>query len=257
MRNYLAAAAIVGFTLSSGLAIAAPVNGTGNVTPDVIFGDGNANGSFTGVNNNGIEIALRGKLRFNLGGFPENTFNYDNDKTYTFDSALGGNSANRSMFNFEYSVNTDANASASTNLVLGDLTYLLEFDIDPTAGTNFLGFDPITGVNALTDNATGNNGTANGDGADDSGTYADRLLTDNVAQNSQNLGFGFALDPDLPGIYTFNFSALDGNQVLATTSIDIIVTAQAVPEPGMLSLFGSSLLLMGFLGRRARRKQIS
>lgn len=255
MRNYLAAAAILGFTLSSGMAIAAPVNGTGNVTPDVIFGDGNANGSWTGVNNNGVEIALRGKLRFNLGGSPENTFNYDNDETYAFDAALGGNAANRSMFNFEYSVNT--NASGSTGLVLGDLTYLFEFDSDPTAGTSFTGFDPITGAFALTDNATGNNGTANGAGADDSGTYAARLLTDNVAQNSQNLGFGFSADPDLPGIYTFNFSALDGTQVLATTSIDIVVTAQRVPEPGMLSLFGSGLVLMGLLGRRARRKQIS
>lgn len=256
MRNYIAAAAIVGFTLSSGMAIAAPVNGTGNVTPDVIFGSGNANGSWTGVNNNGIEVALRGKLRFDLGGSPQNEFNYDGDRTYIFDAALGGNPANRSMFNFEYSVNTDTNADVNNapTLFLGDLTYLLEFDTDPSAGTSFTGFDPITGALALTDNATGNNQTDNGDGADDRPGYAARLLTDNVAQNSQNLGFGFSLDPDLPGTYTFNLSVLDGSQVLATTSIDIVVK---VPEPGMLSLFGSSLLLMGFLGRRARRKQIS
>lgn len=255
MRNYLAAAAIVGFTLSSGMAIAAPVNGTGNVTPDVIFGDGNANGSWTGVNNNGIEVALRGKLRFNLGGSPENTFNYDGDKTYIFDSALGGNPANRSMFNFEYSINVDADSNSPTNLLLNNLTYLLEFDVDPTGATNFFGFDPIFDKD---DNEYGTNATGNGDGIKgDAGTSPGLRAGNNVAQNSQNLGFGFSLDPDLPGIYTFNLSAFDGNQVLATTSIDIVVTAQQVPEPGMLSLFGSGLLLMGFLGRRARRKQTS
>ena len=42
---------------------AVPVNGTGFVTPDVIFGGGNANGSWTGSTGGNIEVALRGKLR--------------------------------------------------------------------------------------------------------------------------------------------------------------------------------------------------
>ncbi|GIX12761.1 MAG: hypothetical protein KatS3mg118_0720 [Paracoccaceae bacterium] len=41
---------LAALTVPAGVVSAAPVNGTGLVTPDVIFGSGNANGSFTGVN---------------------------------------------------------------------------------------------------------------------------------------------------------------------------------------------------------------
>ena len=58
-----------------------------DVTPDVIFGDGNANGSFT-VNDDAatsnIELGLRAKLRFDATGQPDNIFNSNGDGTYTF-----------------------------------------------------------------------------------------------------------------------------------------------------------------------------
>ena len=44
--------------------LAAPVNGTGNVIPDVIFGSGNANGSLNGETRNTIEVGLRCKQRY-------------------------------------------------------------------------------------------------------------------------------------------------------------------------------------------------
>jgi hypothetical protein len=34
----------------------------------------------------GVEVALRGKLRYNAAGDPENTFNYDGDHTYNSSS---------------------------------------------------------------------------------------------------------------------------------------------------------------------------
>jgi hypothetical protein len=43
-----------------------------DVTPDVIFGSGNANGAFTIDQSNGIELGLRGKLRFDASNQPEN-----------------------------------------------------------------------------------------------------------------------------------------------------------------------------------------
>ncbi len=46
---------------ASPLSVAAPINGTGNVSPDVIFGSGNDNGGFTGETLNNIEVGLRGK----------------------------------------------------------------------------------------------------------------------------------------------------------------------------------------------------
>ncbi|MEQ8837455.1 MAG: hypothetical protein RID07_11680, partial [Lacipirellulaceae bacterium] len=59
-----------------------------NVTPDVIFGSGNANGGFTVDTDNGVELGLRAKLRHNAVGAPENTFNSNGDGTYTFKSGV-------------------------------------------------------------------------------------------------------------------------------------------------------------------------
>lgn len=231
------------------------INGTGNITPDVIFGSGNANGSWSGENINGIEVGLRGKLRYNSVGNPENTFNYDGDKTYTFDPSLSVAPLNRSVFNFEFAVNVDA--SGSTGFFLDDFTYLFEFDIDPTTGTNFVSFDIIA---LLIDNSLGTNTTANGAGVEDTVNYASLLGSNNVAQNSQNRGFGFTggLDPQLNGMFTYNLSVLDSDgNALASSSIDIIVgdVPVEVSAPGALSLMLTGLLACGFTGWRRKKAQ--
>lgn len=265
-------AAIVAVTL--GLispAAAGSVNGDGNLISGVIFGDGVGNGDWTGVNNFGIEVALRGKLRYDTsttgpGGFgkPQNTFNYDNDHTYTFDPADSNAPSNRSIFNFEFSVNV--NSLDNNTAVLSDLRYLLRVDLDPTSGTNFIEFDPIIGIDAVGDNALGDNTTANGAGDEGNPSFVNSL---SVAQNSHNLGFytslpflPFPLDPQLPGIYTFEFLVLQlgsgegggGGEILLQTSIDIIVGApSAVPVPAALPLFGTGIALMGLVGWRRRK----
>ena len=63
-----------------------------NGTPDVIFGSGNANGSFTVASGGGVELGLRAKVRFNGSNLPENTFNYDGTKTYNFANGVPGGS---------------------------------------------------------------------------------------------------------------------------------------------------------------------
>ncbi len=231
------------------------INGTGDITPDVIFGSGNANGSWSGENINGIEVGLRGKLRYNLAGNPENTFNYDGDKTYTFDPNLSDAPTNRSIFNFEFAVNVDS--SGSTGFSLDDFTYLFEFDIDPTAGTNFVSFDIIA---FITNNSIGTNATANGAGIEDPGNYASLLSNNNVAQNSQNRGFGYTggLDPQLNGMFTYNLSVLDLNGgILASSSIDIIVgdVPVDVSAPSVLSLMLTGLMVCGFTGWRRQKGQ--
>lgn len=59
-----------------------------NVTTNVIFGSGNTNGGYTTDRANGVELGLRGKLRFNAANLPENTFNSNGDGTYSFDAGL-------------------------------------------------------------------------------------------------------------------------------------------------------------------------
>ncbi|SDE39152.1 PEP-CTERM protein-sorting domain-containing protein [Limimaricola pyoseonensis] len=218
------------------VAQAAPVNGTGNVTPDVIFGSGNANGAFTGTSAlSRVELGLRGKLRYDTSGAPQNTFNYDGDRTYSFAVAEANAPATRSAFNFEWSINTqpfpviDGNTGGGVGptsvsmtepsdlppatedpfLTLDKLTYQLRIDFDPTEGTDFVAFDPIN--QPMADHAIGTNATANGGGmvAANATQYAMLIAQNNVAQNSWNLGFfeppGF--DPQTQGKYTIELDA--------------------------------------------------
>ena len=232
--------------------LATPINGTGNITPDVIFGDGNANGSWTGETVNGVEVALRGKLRFNAIERPENVFNYDGNRTYTFDPSLSSIPANRSVFNFEYAVNVDAFANPS-GATLDDFTYLFEFDLDPTAGTNFNSVDMIT---LKDDNSLGDRSTGNGDGIEDPDNYAAVYGDYSVAQNSQNRGFGFSgtLDAGTEGMFTYNLLVFDANGTeFARSSIDIIVGDVPVPTPSTLVSLFAGMFAFGLLALRRRK----
>jgi hypothetical protein len=182
-----------------------------NVTPDVIFGDGNANGGFTVDTAGNIEVGLRGKLRHNADGQPENTFNSNGDGTYTFNPGIAPEqNSPTAEWSFEWSVNTnlpagglnqgggDGGSSLSSNL--SNYTYLLQLDSNPAVGEAdfFVSFDPITwprlvgGGSTVNqwDHAIGNNSTVNGggsvvsNGSADEAAYANLLANNNVAQNS-------------------------------------------------------------------------
>lgn len=242
LKKLIGASAIVASGVFANGAFAATVNGTGFLTSDVIFGSGNEDGNFSGINENGVELALRAKLRFDGSGLPQNIFNFDGNDTYTFDAGASANPGNRSLFNFEYSVNSDS--AGILNRSLDDLNFVLEFDIDPTAGIDYIAINPLE---LFTDNALGNNFTANG-----GGVVGGFIQLHNVAQNSQNLGFGFSSDPDLPGIYSFRLSADDGVDSYST-EINVVVTgASAVPVMGTLPLLGGGLALLGLAGRLRR-----
>ncbi len=205
-----------------------------NATPDVIFGSGNANGSFTVDRTDGIELALRAKLRFPAS----NIFKSNGDGTYTYNTGSGTSVAPNPEWAFEWSVNTDFDDSTGRNIE--DLTYELGIDFDADATTNYLIFDPITpgaflpytvpaGPTVFWDHAIGDNTTPNGGGvsATDGPSYEALIAANNVAQNSwRNTFFDdppFVFDPALPGRYDFYLAAFDGGVEVARTAMAVIV----------------------------------
>ena len=225
-----------------------------NVTPDVIFGSGNLNGSFTVDRDNDIELGLRGKLRHNGVGAPENTFNSNGDGSYDF---FGGVAPTQSFptaeWSFEWSINSDY--TDPVGRALDDLTYELSIDTDPGPGIGSpVVFDPINDVNpgngmVLWDHSTGNNSTtsATDNIAGDAATYATNIATDNVAQNSwKPHWFIPGFHPSAIGTYTISLTAFDTGTPVASTSIDINV----VPEPTTFALGGLGLALIAVRRRR-------
>ena len=225
-----------------------------NVTPDVIFGSGNANGSFTVDRANDIELGLRGKLRYNASGNPENTFNSNGDGTYSFDAGIAPTqSSPTAVWSFEWSINSDYTGAAGRNL--NGLTYTLGIDSDPSMGTSWNTFDPINVPFA--DHSIGNNSTANGAGAEatDSASYLSLINSNNVAQNSWKAHwFILGLDPTVDGQYDFYLAAFDNSGQLARTDMSVIVGAgpTVVPVPAAVWLFGSGLLGLAGVARRKK-----
>ncbi|OYP37267.1 PEP-CTERM sorting domain-containing protein [Rhodopirellula sp. MGV] len=243
---------------------AGPILHDANVTPDLILGAGNANGGFTVDRDNGIEIGLRGKLRFDSSNQPQNIFNSNGDGTYTFETGqpVGGGfgfapgSSSTAVWSFDWSINSDFAGLTGNNL--DAFEYLMEIDFDPSAGENFLAFDPINVPSPdFADHAIGTNATGNGMGvnAADRTGYLNLLANNNVAQNSWNMEFfddagaGFGFNANVDGIYTIRLSALDGGNVVASSSIQVI--SQTVPEPSSMAIFGFGAL--GLLVRKRRR----
>ncbi len=238
----------IAFAISSANAAFAGVEFDQNVTPDVIFGAGNDNGAFTTDRRNGIELAIRAKLRFNASGLPENTFNSNGNGTYSFPAVglvapfgfgFAQPPTTTPIWNFEWSVNTDQDGT--TGVKLDDLTYELGLDFDPSTGTDFLKFDNITPSVAVPfyDHAIGDNSTPNGGGTEavDNTTYVALLAGNNVAQNSWSYEFfndapfdGF--DPTENGTYAIYLLAKNSDgDVLARVNIQVLVgNGQPAPD---------------------------
>jgi hypothetical protein len=233
---------------AAAIATAASLATAGNVTPGVIFGSGNANGSFTIASGSNMEIGLRAKLRYNSSGLPENTFNQvGTSNTYSFDPADGNAPGNRAFWNFEWSINTNLDGTGSS--ALDDFTYqiaLFKVGADGTNTADALTFDPINAV--YFDHAMGTNATTAATKfiAGDATQYANAISTLNVAQNSWNYDFfdgapGTALenwDPNAAGTYIIRLTAFDafGAEVLSNSINVHIVPLPAAAWAGLATL---------------------
>ena len=235
-----------------------------NVTNEVIFGSGIANGALTLDRANGVELGLRAKLRFDQNGQPQNVFNSDGTGNYLFAAGVAPTQAFPvALWSFEWSIKSNFDGS-NGNSVLNAFTYLLSVDIDPSAATQFFGIDVINGFNpnpqvnaVFWDHAFGNNATGNGAGvsATDPASYAALIGSQNIAQNSQQAHWwlGPTFNPTANATYTFMLSAFSGSTQVASTSINVVVGnggTVAVSEPSLLVLTLTSLVLLGLRRRR-------
>tara|TARA_R110002072_G_scaffold42064_12_gene118196 strand:- start:149624 stop:150424 length:801 start_codon:yes stop_codon:yes gene_type:complete len=230
---------------------------TGMINPDTIFGSGNANGSFTINSDHGIEIGIRGKLRYNTAGNPSPTYNWDGVDTYSFAPSASNPPAGRGMFNFDWSVNSNVDGTGDNlsafkyelamfkvDADTGDISQSLHWDMingaDPTNG--FIGYD----------HAIGDNSTLNDSGieATSLSNYQDLINDNNVAQNSWNYGFFDGpgtgplegMDLNAIGTYVVRITAFDQSGAeLVSTSININIVplpSAAFAGLGMLGLVG-------------------
>lgn len=210
-------ASLVIFAVGGATSASAVVQYEQDITPDIIFGSGNTNGSFTTDRKNGIEIGLRAKIPF-VG-----TINSNSNGTYSFPVGT--------TWNFDWTVNTDF--PGSSGLKVDDLTYQLGIDFDPSLATNFLLFDPITPTPLVPfyDHSIGTNATPNGGGneATDAGDYASLIAANNVLQQSWKHAFfpvhpTLTYTPDVDGTYAIYLLAKNSDgEVVARADIQVLV----------------------------------
>lgn len=227
----------------------------------MLYGSG-TNGGFTVDRRNGVEIGLRGILRFGTNNQPQNIYNSNGDGTYSFPTGTPDLSkphpewatTTTPVWSISFSINTDYDDRDDTPAkTLKDYTYEVGMDFDPVGQNNWLRVDPISYNSLFTqallpDHAFGlYNQQSPGLQATSLDNYLVLLESSNIVHNSQNYEFfnfdlsAFGMgdysdfDPNQPGIYTIYLAAYSGMVEVARSEIEIHV-GMLVETPSLLGL---------------------
>ncbi len=198
-------------------------------------GSGNPNGGFSVDDENGIELGLRAKLRQSPNVIDDSTGDVYAVPT---GSQTNPTSATHAAWNYEWAI--DLSPNGVTGLTLNDVTVSLTMTEVKNGGSATV--DPTT---YWTDDSTF---SAFGD-----------LSKITESQNSQNPIFGdfpLAAEYNENADDTFFFTLTVDNKagaVLASDTMEVVVGAGAVPEPGTFGLIGLGLGALGFVARKRRK----
>lgn len=233
------------------------------ITPGIIWGEGNTNQGFTTTIVNGLELGLRAKKRFPS---PNDNIDVgiiqDSQGNYLFDSTGVSLPTNRSIWSFDWSINSD---NIDGDRPLTTYSYIIGVDYDPSPLTNLQTYNPLSGQstgyylgnNSSWINANGNKATsanvAAAIPADGTSAIGSTVSNFNIAQNSVNMGF-LPGAPVSSGQYQVTLSAFsDSNDLVASTAINVFVDTTPVNAPptfSILALFGSVFCLRKKLKQR-------
>ncbi|NLV41498.1 MAG: PASTA domain-containing protein [Candidatus Hydrogenedentes bacterium] len=229
----------------------------------MLYGSG-TNGGFTVDRRNGVELGLRGQIRFGVNNQPQNIYNSNGDGTYSFPTGTPNlalphpewASETTPVWSVVFAINSDHEDRDDTpSAVLSDFTYEMAVDFDPSAGTdNWLKFDLINGNGlffqlAVPDHALGfYSQQSPGIVTTTLPDYMNAIGTMNIAHNTSNVefinldlrAFGFGdysgFDPNEPGVYDVYIAAFSGGVEVARSEITILVGASTVQTPEVIGM---------------------